>query len=166
MDCNWCGWFSHNPALKPNAPELADLCKKYDISPDNTHYCPAAGKWVGESADMVYTVVKLYSWNYVVHNDGNSWKPKGEDIFLEYKAAVSVMPSNPHDMIFPKDCNYHSVAKEAERASRPDDATDAASRFAPFTIWGRSRLMQFADSGRTTSCWMWRSLRWPHMWTC
>ena len=25
----------------------------------------------------------------------------------------------------PCDCNYHSVAKEAERASRPDDASDA-----------------------------------------
>ena len=124
--------FSHNPALKPNAPELADLCKNYDISPDNIHYCPAAGNWVGESADMVYTVVKLYSWKdcYVVHDDGNSWKPKGEDIFLEYKAArVSVMPSNPHGMIFPNDFNYHSVAKEAERASRPDDATDADITF-------------------------------------
>jgi len=113
--------FSHNPALKPGAPALSFLCQQYDVSPDNIVYCPDAGNWV-------YNVVKNYSWEdcYVVHDDGSSWKPKGEDIFTEYKAArVSTMPSNPHGMISPNDCNYHSVAKEAERASRPDDATDA-----------------------------------------
>ena len=35
------------------------------------------------------------------------------------------MPHNPHGEISPCDCNYHSDAKEAERASRPDDASDA-----------------------------------------
>jgi hypothetical protein len=35
------------------------------------------------------------------------------------------MPSNPHGEISPNDCFYHAVGKEAERASRPDDASDA-----------------------------------------
>ena len=35
------------------------------------------------------------------------------------------MPSNPHGEISPNDCFYHSDGKEAERASRPDDASDA-----------------------------------------
>ena len=34
-----------------------------------------------------------------------------------------------HGEISPNDCNYHSVAKEAERASRPDDASDAEITF-------------------------------------
>ena len=77
---------------------------------------------------MVYTVVKKYDWVdcHVIHDDGNSWKPKGDDIFLEYKAArVSVMPHNPHGELSPCDNSYHAVVKEAERASRPDNASDA-----------------------------------------
>ncbi len=77
---------------------------------------------------MVYTVVKKFSWEdcYVIHDDGGSWKPKGDDIFYEYKAArVSVMPPNPHGELSPCDNSYHAIAKEAERASRPDDASDA-----------------------------------------
>ena len=63
---------------------------------------------------------------YVIHDDGSSWKPQGADIFTDYDAArVSVMPSNPHGEISPNDCFYHSDGKEAERASRPDDASDA-----------------------------------------
>ena len=124
--------FSHNPALKPGSARLGFLCQQYDISPDQIAYCPDARNWVGETVDMTYTAVKNYSWNdcYVVHDDGNSWKPKGDDIFTEYKAArVSTMPSIPHGVISPNDCNYHSVAKAAERASRPDDATDADITF-------------------------------------
>ncbi len=77
---------------------------------------------------MVYTVVKKFSWEdcYVIHDDSGSWKPKGDDIFYEYKAArVSVMPPNPHGELSPCDNSYHAVAKEAERASRPDGASDA-----------------------------------------
>ena len=44
----------------------------------------------------------------------------------DYDAArVSVMPSNPHGEISPNDCFYHSDGKEAERASRTDDASNA-----------------------------------------
>ena len=51
---------------------------------------------------------------------------QGADIFTDYDAArVSVTPSNPHGEISPNDCFYHSDGKEAERASRPDDASDA-----------------------------------------
>jgi transposase len=66
--------FSHNPALMPGAGDLGVLCQQYDVSPDHVHYCPEAANWVGESASMVYSVVKLYSWEdcYVVHDDGNS----------------------------------------------------------------------------------------------
>jgi hypothetical protein len=35
------------------------------------------------------------------------------------------MPSIPHGELSPCDNSYHSVAKEAERASRPDGASDA-----------------------------------------
>ena len=120
--------FSANPALGPNSPDKAQLCQQYDVGPDTVLFCPESGNWVGENASMVYSVVKKYSWKdcYVVHDDGNSWKPEGQNIFYEYKAArVSVMPHNPHGEISPCDCNYHSVAKEAERGSRPDDASDA-----------------------------------------
>jgi hypothetical protein len=120
--------FSHNPALMPGAGDLGVLCQQYDVSPDHVHYCPEAANWVGESASMVYSVVKLYSWEdcYVVHDDGNSWKPQGVCIFTEYEATrVSTMPAIPHGTISPNDCLYHAVGKEAERASRPDDASDA-----------------------------------------
>lgn len=120
--------FSANPALGPNSPVKAQLCQQYEVDPDTVLFCPDSGNWVGETASMVYTVVKKYSWEdcYVMHDDGNSWKPKGQDIFYEYKATrVTVMPHNPHGELSPCDCNYHSVAKEAERASRPDDASDA-----------------------------------------
>jgi hypothetical protein len=73
-------------------------------------------------------VVKKYSWEdcYIIHDDGSSWKPKGQDIFYEYKAGrVSVMPPNLHGELSPCDNSYHAVAKEAERASRPDGASDA-----------------------------------------
>ncbi len=120
--------FSANPELGPNKPALAQLCQQYHVDPDTVVFCPDARNWVGETSSMVYSVVKKYSWKdcYVVHDDGNSWKPKGDDIFFEYEAArVSVMPHNPHGELSPCDCNYHSVAKEAERASRPDGASDA-----------------------------------------
>jgi hypothetical protein len=120
--------FSANPELGPNSPVKVQLCQQYEVDPDTVLFCPESGNWVGETASMVYSVVKKYSWKdcYVIHDDGNSWKPKGVDIFYEYKAArVSVMPHNPHGELSPCDCNYHSVAKEAERASRPDDASDA-----------------------------------------
>jgi hypothetical protein len=120
--------FSANPALGPNSAVKTQLCQQYEVDSDTVLFCPDSGNWVGETASMVYTVVKKYSWEgcYVVHDDRNSWKPKGLDIFYEYKAArVSVMPHNPHGELSPCDCNYHSVAKEAERASRPDDASDA-----------------------------------------
>ena len=51
---------------------------------------------------------------------------KARTFFTDFDAArVSVMPSNPHGEISPNDCFYHSDGKEAERASRPDDASDA-----------------------------------------
>jgi hypothetical protein len=54
------------------------------------------------------------------------WKPQGVCIFTEYEATrVSTMPAIPHGTISPNDCLYHAVGKEAERASRPDDASDA-----------------------------------------
>jgi hypothetical protein len=120
--------FTANPELRSDSPVLAQLCKKYDVEPSTVVFCPNARNWVGETADMVYTVVKKYDWKdcRVVHDDGSSWRPKGEDIFKEYKAArVSIMPSNPHGELSPCDNSYHAVAKEAERASRPDDASDA-----------------------------------------
>jgi hypothetical protein len=120
--------FSANPALRPNSPVLVELCQKYDVDPGTVNYCPNAKNWVGETSSMVYTAVKDYSWEdcHVLHDDGSSWKPKDEDIFYEYKAArVSVMPHNPHGELSPCDNSYHAVAKEAERASRPDGATDA-----------------------------------------
>jgi hypothetical protein len=120
--------FSANPELGPSSPAKLQLCQQYGVDPDTVLFCPESRNWVGETASMVYSVVKKYSWKdcYVMHDDGNSWKPKGVEIFYEYKAArVSVMPHNPHGELSPCDCNYHSVGKEAERASRPDDATDA-----------------------------------------
>jgi hypothetical protein len=120
--------FSANPQLRPNSQVLVQLCQKYEVDPDTVVFCPGARNWVGETSSMVYTVVKKYSWKdcYVIHDDGNSWKPNGEDIFYEYKAArVSVMPHNPHGELSPCDNSYHAVAKEAERASRPDGASDA-----------------------------------------
>jgi hypothetical protein len=120
--------FSANPQLRPNSPVLAQLCKKYDVDPDTVLFCPDARNWVGETSSMVYSVVKKYSWEdcYIIHDDGGSWKPNGEDIFYEYKAGrVSVMPPNPHGELSPCDNSYHAVAKEAERASRPDGASDA-----------------------------------------
>ena len=120
--------FTANPQLRPDSPVLAQLCKKYDVDPGTVVFCPGAGNWVGETSSMVYTVVKKYSWEdcYVIHDDGGSWKPKGDDIFYEYKAArVSVMPSIPHGELSPCDNSYHAVAKEAERASRKDNASDA-----------------------------------------
>ncbi len=120
--------FSANPELGPNSPVKVQLCQQYDVDPDTVLFCPESRNWVDETASMVYSVVKKYSWKdcYIIHDDGNSWKPKGVDIFYEYKAArVSVMPHNPHGELSPCDCNYHSVGKEAERASRPDDASDA-----------------------------------------
>jgi hypothetical protein len=120
--------FSVNPQLRPESPVLAQLCEKYDVESDTVLFCPDARNWVGETSSMVYSVVKKYSWEdcYVIHDDGGSWKPKGNDIFYEYKAAdVSVMPPNPHGELSPCDNSYHSVAKEAERASRPDGASDA-----------------------------------------
>jgi hypothetical protein len=81
-------------------------------------YCPDS-KVVGgygvfsETATFCVTMVTLRS-------------QKGEDIFLAYKAArVSVMPHNPHGGMAPYDCKYHAIAKEAERTSRPDNASDA-----------------------------------------
>ncbi len=120
--------FSANPQLKPGSQLLLELCQKYDVDADMVLFCPDGSNWVGETASMVYTVVKKYDWKdcYIVHDDGNSWKPKGADIFYEYKAArVSVMPHNPHGVLSPRDCSYHAVAKQAERASRPDGASDA-----------------------------------------
>src|SRR3990167_996833 len=120
--------FTHNPELHPGSAIKDELCQKYDVDPETVVYCPDAKNWVGESADMVYTVVKKYSWEgcHVVHDDGTAWRPKGSDIFEEYKAArVTTMPSNPHGEISPNDNKYHSIAKMAERASRDDDATDA-----------------------------------------
>ena len=66
---------------------------------------------------MVYTMVKKYSWKdcYVIHDDGNSWKPKGEDIFEEYGAAlVSVMPHNPHERRGTTTClhNWRTLASD------------------------------------------------------
>jgi hypothetical protein len=80
--------FSHNPALMPGAADLGILCQQFGVSPDHVVYCPEATNWVGESADMVYSVVKHYSWKdcYIVHDDGTSWKPGGECIFTEYGA--------------------------------------------------------------------------------
>ena len=81
--------FSHNPAFMPGSHELDFLCQQYDINPSHVIYCPAAKNWVGETADMVYNVVKCYSWKdcYVIHDDGSSWKPQGADIFTDYDAA-------------------------------------------------------------------------------
>lgn len=124
--------FSSNPALRPNSPIKVNLCKTFDIPPEYVMYCADSPKWVGETSSMVYSVVKDYDWRrcHVIHDDGNSWKPKGENIFYTYKAdRVSAMPHNPHGEISPNDCNYHSVAKEAERADRPDDASDAEITF-------------------------------------
>jgi hypothetical protein len=120
--------FTANPQLRPNSPVLAQLCQKYDVDPDTVLFCPDAKHWVGETSSMVYSVVKKYDWRgcLVMHDDGSSWKPEGEDIFKECKAArISVMPSTPHGELSPCDNSYHSVAKEAERAGRPDDASDA-----------------------------------------
>jgi transposase len=120
--------FSANPQLKPGSKMLLELCEKYDVDPATVLFCPGASNWVGETSSMVYTVVKKYDWTdcHIVHDDGNSWKPKGDDIFYEYKAArVSVMPPNPHGVLSPCDNSYHAVAKVAERASRPDGASDA-----------------------------------------
>jgi hypothetical protein len=126
--------FTANPQLRPGSPVLAQLCEKYDVDPDTVLFCPGAKNWVGETASMVYTVVKKYSWLdcHVMHDDGNSWKPNGDDIFYEYKASrVSVMPHNPHGELSPCDNSYHAVAKEAERASRPDNASDAEITIRP-----------------------------------
>ncbi len=115
--------FSANPQLRPDSPVLEQLCEEYDVDPGTVVFCPGAGNWVGETSSMVYTVVKKYSWVdcHVIHDDGGSWKPKGDDIFYEYKAGcVSVMPSIPHGELSPCDNSYHSVAKDAERASQPD----------------------------------------------
>ncbi len=120
--------FSANPQLRPDLQVLARLCKKYGVDSDTMLFCPGASNWVGETSSMVYSVVKKYSWVdcHVIHDNGGSWKPKGDDIFYEYKAAfVSVMPPNPHGELSPCDNCYHAVAKEAERASRPDDGSDA-----------------------------------------
>jgi hypothetical protein len=90
--------FSANPQLRPESPVLAQLCEKYDVESDTVLFCPDARNWVGETSSMAYSVVKKYSWEdcYVIHDDGGSWKPKGNDIFYEYKAAdVSVMPPQP-----------------------------------------------------------------------
>ncbi len=86
-----------------------------DVDPDTVLFCQDARNWVGETSSVVYSVVKKYSWKdcYIIHDDGTSWKPKGDDIFYEYKAArVSVMPVSPHGELSPCDCYYHSVAKE------------------------------------------------------
>jgi hypothetical protein len=75
--------FSANPQLRPNSQVLLQLCEKYDVEPDTVVFCPAAKNWVGETSSMVYTAVKDFSWKdcHVIHDDGNSWKPKGDDIF-------------------------------------------------------------------------------------
>jgi hypothetical protein len=120
--------FSANPELGPNSAVKTQMCQQYEVDPDTMLFCPESGNWVGETASMVYSVVKKCSWKdcHVLRDDRNSWKPKGQDIFYEYKATrVSVMPHNPHGELSPCDCNYHSVAKEAERASRPDEVSDA-----------------------------------------
>ena len=57
-------------------------------------------------------------------------------------------PPTPHGVISPNDCDYHSVAKEAERASRPDDATDADITF---------RTLHYLGSvSRDAICSFWR----------
>jgi hypothetical protein len=130
---NWMGplllrMHSANPELGPNSAVKTEICQYYEVDPDTMLFCPESGNWVGETASMVYSVVKKYSWKncHVLRDNGNSWKPKGQDIFYEYKATrVSVMPHNHHGELSPCDCNYHSVAKEAERASRPDEVSDA-----------------------------------------
>ena len=140
--------FTANTDLGPNSSVKTQLCQQYDVDPDTVLFCPDARNWVGETASMVYSVVKKYSWKdcYVIHDDGNSWKPKGVDIFYEYKASrVSVMPHNPHGELSPCDCNYHSVAKEAERASRPENASDAEITIRTMHFLGKVK----ADSVRS-----------------
>jgi hypothetical protein len=158
--------FAHNPDLMSGSQVKVDLCKTYDVAPGMFIYSPDPGNWVGESSSVACTVVKNYSC-YVVHDDGRSWKPEKVDIFAEYEAArVSVMPPIPQGEISPNDCMKHSIGKEAECASRPDDASDAKNRHSHTFTWETYLLTPFAAFETATSCWKGRSPLWQGMWTC
>jgi hypothetical protein len=120
--------FTANPALAPGSQRLAFLCDFYHVHPDQVVYWnKEKGKWVGETAAMAAQVVQTYDWTdcHVLTDEGNSWKPAGENLLLEYDAArVETMPPAPHGDISPLDNCYHAVAKNAERASRPPNARD------------------------------------------
>src|SRR5687768_6937850 len=105
---------------------------------------------------MVYTVVKKFSWEdcYVIHDDGGSWKPKGDDIFYEYKAArVSVMPPT-----LMESCRRATTAttpspgRQSGLAGQMVHQTQKL-RFALCTICLMSKRTLFEASGLATSCW-------------
>jgi hypothetical protein len=54
--------FSANPELGPNSAVKTQMCQQYEVDPDTMMFCPESGNWVGETASMVYSVVKKYSW--------------------------------------------------------------------------------------------------------
>jgi hypothetical protein len=66
--------FSADPALGPNSPVKTQLCQQYDLDPDTVLFCPDSGNWVGETASMLYKLVKKYTCEdcCVMHDDGNS----------------------------------------------------------------------------------------------
>ena len=76
--------FSANLELGPNSPVKVQLCQQYEVDPDTVLFCPESGNWVGETASMVYSVVKKYSWKdcYIIHDEWKLVEAKGSGYFL------------------------------------------------------------------------------------